>query len=70
MQQTIQKHAIKKIINLATNTSDEKLIKIMNIGEKIIINKDTTKQAREIKQLFLDKHPATQLVKNTLNKIS
>ncbi|HOK20906.1 MAG TPA: hypothetical protein PLS18_01820, partial [Candidatus Paceibacterota bacterium] len=68
---TLQKKALKLILDNVANLSDENLIQIIEIGEKYLIENPTLKQqAEDIKKLFEQKHPALDLVRRTLNSIS
>jgi len=70
MEKGIKKRFLKTTFNLLTNLSDESIIKVLSLGEKIIVRKDITSQIKDLKILFKNKHPSLELVKKILKNSS
>ena len=69
--ENIQKKALKSILNLSVNASDENIIKSIDIGEKFFIKNEIIKKRAELlRKLVEEKHPVIKLVKNMLNNTS
>jgi MoaA/NifB/PqqE/SkfB family radical SAM enzyme len=68
--ETIKRKALKSILDLLTNLSDENLINLIDMGEKIFADESTKRYTQEIKKAFQEKHPSIELTKNTLKRLS
>ncbi len=67
----IKKTALKKILNLISNSSDRNLIYAVDIAEKFFIKNNSIKiSAENIKKAFREKHPSINLTRNTLKRLS
>ncbi|MBP7702871.1 MAG: radical SAM protein [Candidatus Hydrothermae bacterium] len=68
---TIKRKAVKSILNVVTNLSDENLIRAIDIGEKLLIKDEgVLSYAEAIKKAFQEKHPAIELARNVLARLS
>lgn len=71
IRQTIKKKSLEKILLLLSHLSDKNLIRVINIGEKVLIrNKGVKTTAEIIKKTFQEKHPSVELARNTLKRLS
>lgn len=70
MKKGIKTHFLKKVFNLLTNLSDENIIKVLKLGEKIAVKKDLLDQIRNVRILFEKKHPSAELLKRLFKNSS
>jgi len=60
---------VSQIANLATNLSDENMIRIAYLTEKLIGNEKDKKIAKRLREMIKNKHPAMQVTKK-INQLS
>ncbi|MGB9858268.1 MAG: radical SAM protein [Dictyoglomaceae bacterium] len=70
ISETIKRKALKNILDLLTNLSNENLIRVIDMGEKIFADESTRSYTQEIKKAFENKHPSIELTRNTLKRLS
>ncbi|HPW26902.1 MAG TPA: hypothetical protein PLY31_07190, partial [Tenuifilaceae bacterium] len=70
----LKKRALTRMVRLASNLSDEKLIRMVELSQRHLMRGVTDERVRftaeKIKKLFEEKHPATELAKSTFRRVS
>jgi len=70
MIKNIKAILLKKAIFVASNISDENLIKLLKFSQKIITDKKIKGTAKTIENLFKNKHPSIVLTKKLFSNLS